>query len=58
MTQEKDSSKLDRLQGVLLDDRDFLKQVVQAFCHRLHYIQHNAFFHATYRLESYKETLD
>jgi len=35
MTQEKNSSKLDRLQGVLLDDRDFLKQVVQAFCKRL-----------------------
>lgn len=35
MTQEEYSSKLGRLQGVLLDDQDFLKQVVQAFCQRL-----------------------
>ena len=35
MAQEKNTSKLDTVQAALLDDRDFLKQVVETFCQRL-----------------------
>ena len=35
MAQEKNTSKLDTVQAALLDDRDFLKGIVETFCQRL-----------------------
>ena len=35
MAKEKNSRILDKVQGALLDDRDFLKEVIENFCQRL-----------------------
>ena len=35
MAQNKNSSKLNELQEVLLNDKDFLKRAVESFCQKL-----------------------
>jgi len=35
MAQNKNSSKLNELQDVLLNDKDFLKRVIESFCQKL-----------------------
>jgi len=35
MAKEKNSKILDKVQGALLDDRDFLREIIENFCQRL-----------------------
>jgi len=35
MAQNKNSSKLNEVQDVLLNDKDFLKRVIESFCQKL-----------------------
>jgi len=35
IAKEKNSRMSDKVQGVLLDDRDFLKEIIENFCQRL-----------------------
>ena len=46
MAQNKNSSKLNELQEVLLNDKDFLKRAVESFCQKLKDVEMTQFLQA------------
>ncbi|MBC7189275.1 hypothetical protein H5U35_03555 [Candidatus Aerophobetes bacterium] len=52
MAQRKICSKLNELQEVLLNDKDFLKRIIESFCQKLQDVEITQFLKA----ERYQET--
>ena len=46
MAQDKNSSKLNEVQEVLLNDKDFLKRAVESFCQKLKDVEITQFLKA------------